>query len=535
MPLDRTFHPDEANQAFTTGRLLETGLYRYDPQDHHGPTLYYAAAALQKAAGHTSTATLDAALLRCTPLLFAALALVFGFLAVKKATRSTWTGLTFIALLGTAPAFVFFATDFIQEMLLVCFTMAMLWAGVGYANPKGRIKPGTWALVFGISAGLAFATKETAVLTFAAAGIAGLPFLLSRKRTATVARAECQTAETGRQSTGMHIALAVMGFALTATLLYSSFCSNWEGVYGAFVSAPLSYLNRAAGDAVSQGASAHVHPWWQHLKWTFLAGGFVKDGPMHWRTSFSELTLLAHLLVIIVPMCIYASVKNIANASPARNAFAFAALYTSILLAFYSAIPYKTPWCALQPLAGFMLAVAFGFALCRDVCMEFCRRRRGSISPIPKIAFSLVCLAVIPLSAIICDHIPGLRMIASEPDSKAIPYNYAAASPQVKDLAAAVADVASKCRSEERRKAFIAVALPPEDTWPLPFYLRSVKAGTGYWTQFGELEALAGLGRRPDAVIVPAEEGHLVQPLFPHLKNTRRFEMRPRVRVRIFW
>ena len=47
----RTFHPDEANQAFTTGHLLETGRYEYRPDDHHGPTLYYAAAALQKAAG----------------------------------------------------------------------------------------------------------------------------------------------------------------------------------------------------------------------------------------------------------------------------------------------------------------------------------------------------------------------------------------------------------------------------------------------------------------------------------------------------
>ena len=82
---------------------------------------------------------------------------------------------------------------------------------------------------------------------------------------------------------------------------------------------------------------------------------------------------------------------------------------------------------------------------------------------------------------------------------------------------------------------FAAVALPPDDTWPLPFYLRTVKDKVGYWTQFGELEALAGLGRKPIVVVVPAEEGHLVQPLFPHLKNTKRFEMRPRVRVRAFW
>ena len=84
MIFDRTFHPDEANQAFTVGKLLETGQYTYQPKDHHGPTLYYAAAPLQKAFGHDSTATLDGTLLRCTPLVFAVFALVFGFLSLRK-------------------------------------------------------------------------------------------------------------------------------------------------------------------------------------------------------------------------------------------------------------------------------------------------------------------------------------------------------------------------------------------------------------------------------------------------------------------
>ena len=105
--------------------------YCYNPQDHHGPTLYYAAATLQKAAGHNSTATLDPTLLRCTPLLFAVLALVFGTLALRKITGRIGHGLLFALLLGTSPLFVFFATDFIQEMLLAAFTMMMLWSVVG--------------------------------------------------------------------------------------------------------------------------------------------------------------------------------------------------------------------------------------------------------------------------------------------------------------------------------------------------------------------------------------------------------------------
>ena len=157
----RTFHPDEANQAFTVGRLLETGHYTYRPTDHHGPTLYYAAAPLQRAFGHTTTADLDGTLLRCTPLLFAVLGLALLAHAVFRLSRSWLGALMTVLLVGTAPLFAFFATDFIQEMLLVCFTLTMLWAGVGYeralhpdaAAPR-RLKPGSWALLLGIGADL---------------------------------------------------------------------------------------------------------------------------------------------------------------------------------------------------------------------------------------------------------------------------------------------------------------------------------------------------------------------------------------------
>jgi predicted membrane-bound mannosyltransferase len=37
----RPMHADEANQAVKLGALLERGEYRFDPYDHHGPTLYY--------------------------------------------------------------------------------------------------------------------------------------------------------------------------------------------------------------------------------------------------------------------------------------------------------------------------------------------------------------------------------------------------------------------------------------------------------------------------------------------------------------
>ena len=145
MILDRTFHPDEANQAFTTGRLLETGAYRYDPRDHHGPTLYYAAAAIQKAAGNDSTATLDGALLRCTPLLFSVLTLVFCFLSLRKIFKrasgkaGSLMPSILALLLATSPIFVFFATDFIQEMLLAAFTAMMFFSASTLTTARFRM------------------------------------------------------------------------------------------------------------------------------------------------------------------------------------------------------------------------------------------------------------------------------------------------------------------------------------------------------------------------------------------------------------
>ena len=532
----RTFHPDEANQAFTTGRLLETGRYEYRPDDHHGPTLYYAAATLQKAAGHGTLASMDGTLLRCTPLLFAVLALVLGFLSVRKLVKPAMGTLggwlvpgIFTLLLGTSPVFLFFATDFIQEMLLACFTMAMFWAGVGYTRPGKRWKPGTWALLFGIAAGLAFATKETSLLAFAAAGLAGIPLAW---RCRNDMRCEARDA-----------VLALAGFALTAILFFSSFASNWQGVYNAFIAAPLSYVHRAAGSVASTGAADHVHPWWQYLHWLFAddygtLAFFVLCG--------SGFGLFARFAWLVIRPDVHE------RSDPALlRAFLFALGYAVLLLAFYSLIPYKTPWCALQMHIALMLASILGFAVASHVFTTV-----NSLPPPPGCSAEwsacitwlrdrprlLKVIAVIPLTVVgamlLWTNCRQLARMSRDPDSKDIPYNYASASPEVKQLAATVASAMTSnptIPQSHNPSPFIAVALPPADTWPFPWYNRPYEPQTGYWTSFDDLRKLAEGGVKPTVVIVPMTEGHLVQPLFPHLKNTKRFFMRPGVRVRVFW
>lgn len=489
-PFARTFHPDEANQAFAVGRLLETGRYEYRPDDHHGPTLYYAAVALQKAAGRDTTAALDGTLLRCTPLLFAVLALVLAFAAVRRRTASRRAAALAVLLLGTAPAFVFFATDFIQEMLLACFSVALFWAGAGYraartapaSGDHRRLKPGTWALLAGIAAGLAFATKETAVLTFAAATLAGAPFL--------------RAARAGKTFVPRDLTLAAAGFALTSILFFSSFCTHGRGVYDAFVSAPAAYAVRALGGAASAGAAAHVHPIGQYLSWLFGCDG-----------RFSALPLALLFAVTF-----------------RRRSFLH--LYTLALLGLYSLLPYKTPWCALQIIVPMALAP---FTMSPFPHFHISKFPHSPTSTFTHFHRTIPALpSLLALVALAC-HLAGDVALFRAPDARTIPYNYAAASPEVKDLAAAAA------AALDASDSFLAVALPPEDTWPFPWYNRPHESRTGYWTSFAALEQLAADGRKPAAVIVPAAQGHLVQPLFPHLKHTSRHFMRPGVRVRLFW
>jgi hypothetical protein len=450
--------------------------------------------------------------------------------------------------LATSPIFVFFATDFIQEMLLASFTMMMFWAGTGYVCPVGKWKPGTWALLFGIAAGLAFATKETAILSFAAAFLTFLLFKALKapnfpKVPSTPNGLKDLNALNGREMT-----LALVGFLLTAILFYSSFCSNWQGVYNAFVAAPLAYIHRAAGSAASTGASWHVHPWWQYFKWLFA--------------GIDNLTLSLYVAAgLLLGALVFLRKLELRVFLPAcrKTAFAFTTVYALILLALYAVIPYKTPWCALQMHIPLLLAATLGILNYYEAAREIgllsypslfvLRRHYHAIPRWLAHAISVIAYLMLVLMLAGSNIILSSRMF-HDPDSKDIPYNYAAASPEVKELAATVAAAMNPASSDIRHSTtdnrptptpqtsqtpFIAVALPPADTWPFPWYNRPYEPQTGYWTDFEALRKLAESGAKPTVVIVPMEEGHLVQPLFPYLKKTKRFYMRPGLRVRVFW
>ena len=498
---DRTFHPDEANQAFTTGRLLETGTYCYNPQDHHGPTLYYAAAPVQKLCGATGTSSLEEIPLRSVPLAFAVLTLVFAFLAARRLVADSlfplkrpFASTVLLSLLGilplaTLPILFFFSTYFIQETLLGCFLAGMFWCGTEYfhaAKCNGRIKPGRWAMFLGMFAGLAFATKETSVIAFFSAAVAGAPFIVAARRKGTPLP----------EKVPMHAAVALAAGLLTAVVLFSSFATNWSGVYAAFVEAPLSYVGRAGGSSASEGAADHVHEWWWYFK--ILFGNPIFN--CRWLGALFLLGVAA------------------AYRRPSKPV-AFVALYAAVSLAVYSLVPYKTPWCMLTVAE----AIAFAAGLNMVLAGEGFSIKEMRTMPAWRAILRNPLLHVALVAIVVATQFGQCRKIGRYPDSPLIPYNYANASWDVKNAA----EFATRRLAKENDPAaYIAVCLPPEDTWPLPWYLRKSKAG--YWKSIDALPM--SLPKKPSVVILNDDDAENRMELrFPELNGAATYGIRPGV------
>ncbi|MEK7794440.1 MAG: flippase activity-associated protein Agl23, partial [Candidatus Hydrogenedentota bacterium] len=265
----RPMHGDEANQGVKAGALLERGEYRYDPKEHHGPTLYYAALPIAWARGQHSLAELDEVSLRLVPALFgiATVALIWTLRGAIGELAAAMAAL----LTALSPAFVYYNRYFIQESLLVFFMVAALSAGLRYATRPGYAP----ALAFGVALGLAHATKETAALVIMCGVVAGgIVWFLGRGGS----RGRLPHITTPRN----HALAAVLAAACCSMLLYSSFFTNPRGIIDS-VATYANYFQRA------DGAGLHDKPWYYYL--SLLA--YVHRSPGPWWSEGLVLVLAA--------------------------------------------------------------------------------------------------------------------------------------------------------------------------------------------------------------------------------------------------
>jgi len=185
-----------------------------------------------------------------------------------------------------SPMLVFYSRYFIPEMLLAAFSMGLLLCVLQYTNRSTFF----WAAAAGICAGLMLATKETAVLPFGALTAA---WFIDKRKLPRPA----------------HLA-AMAGICAATLLLSSGVLSDARAVLQSLQRVPGEYAHRAFGD------SRHAHPWFFYL-------------------SILRAELIFLPLAIIGAIASWKSRKLLS-------------VYAALMMFIYFALPYKTPWCAVQ-------------------------------------------------------------------------------------------------------------------------------------------------------------------------------------------
>ncbi|OGJ67815.1 hypothetical protein A3J34_01555 [Candidatus Peribacteria bacterium RIFCSPLOWO2_02_FULL_51_10] len=288
----RTVHIDEG-MSLRAGQIMADGHWRYDPYNAHGPVFFFLAGFVYKVFGD------DWNLARATMSVVSVVWLVvLGFIywpLLKKPGR-----LMLVAGLGLSSGMAFFSRYFIHEHLFILITVGALAAGEWWVRKKDPRAPAA----FVIMSGLMYATKETAVLTWAAWFVAALLLLLEPKRRSFLYGIDWRA-----------VALGIYVAAVLHVLLFTVFFMNsMQSVVDSFVG-----LFRW-----SQRAQAmHVRPFpyfIELLAWhefpvffgAFALGWFMKIKKL-WTPRLMFFALWSVFIVLAYSMIQYKTPWNIPN------------------------------------------------------------------------------------------------------------------------------------------------------------------------------------------------------------------------------
>jgi uncharacterized protein (TIGR03663 family) len=436
LPLVPLHHDEGVNGNFLV-QLVRDNHYTYDPNNYHGPTLYYFSAVIPwlvrflggKTAGDAYGLTTFN--IRFVTAAFGIATIWFALLLRKR--LGTIGALSAAALIAVSPGAVYLSRYFIHESLYVFFTFGIVIASLRYYD-TGR---GVYFILASISAALMVATKETWIMNgpvlLIALGTTSVFFLFDPRRRSN----EFHLDEWWRQTLerlGGPINLAtiiLIGFAvfiIVNVLFYSSFFTNYpKGVHDAFQT--LNLWRKRTHE--------HEHPWWQYLNWLLQEEGIV--------------LVLGGLGALIAVW-------------RANNRLAlFVAQWGFGLLAAYSLVGYKTPWIGLNFIVPLALTSGYLLDLAYQKLQEFQQPR--------------LYIAVAVLIVAFCGYqMYELNFVHYDEDE--YPYVYAHTKRGMLAMLAEIDRLAKQLKTGNDT----GVAIVSPDYWPLPWYFRDYKR-VGYYTQ----------------------------------------------------
>jgi uncharacterized protein (TIGR03663 family) len=428
-------HHDEGVNGNFLVSLVRNGTYTYDPNNYHGPTLYYFSAISGWIArffggvGARDAYGLTTFNVRFVTAAFGVATVGLVFLLRKR--LGAIGALSAGALIAISPGAVYLSRYFIHESLFVFFMMGIVVAAVKYYDTGA----GIYLILAAISAALMTATKETWIINAPVLLIALITtnvYFWLRKKMAAQHGSERGKDEPFLARFGGPISVATVAlvaftvFIVVNVLFYSSFFSNYpKGVNDSLQTLAL-WRKRT---------HEHAHPWYQYIRWLLqkesivLVLGGIGALIALWRTD-NRLAL-------------------------------FVAQWAFGLLAAYSLVGYKTPWIALNFIVP--LALTSGYTL--DV---FYRKLREFNQPI----FFLVPAVLI---VAFCGYQMYRLNFVYYDDDKYV-YVYAHTRRETLVMLEQIDQIAAQMKTGHDT----GVAIVSPEYWPLPWYFRDYKR-VGYY------------------------------------------------------
>jgi uncharacterized protein (TIGR03663 family) len=435
----KPFHHDEGVNYWFLDNLATNGEYRYDPTNYHGPTLYYLALITLRIFGEEAFA------LRFWPAIFGVLTVtMLWFLRHHLGKVGTAVAAFCMAL---SPGLIYYSRDFIHEMSFGCFTLGIVIGTVRYIETRKFI----WLVITSASAGLLFTTKETAIINITVlilAFICASVWVIARKlisedrfNFAAVAKELRGDIAAALPTTDQSLAALVI-FAFIYILFYSSIFTNWEGV--------IDFVRSIWHWTSERSTKDHVYPFYYYL------GIMVK---------------------FEVPLLIGSLLGGLFVVKRGTRFWLFVAAWTLGGLLAYSVIPYKTPWLMVSFLIP--MAIFSGYAA-QEIYLL-----------LTSLSSKIVCAALVIISLTVCWRVAWTVNFVNY-DNNSNPagyfsglgkamklkpyvvgqygYVYAQTVRDTLNLVDAIKIESERLKSGSRTRIY--VAIPSQDYWPLPWYLR---------------------------------------------------------------
>jgi uncharacterized protein (TIGR03663 family) len=484
-------HHDEGVNGNFLIKLVRDGDYKYDPENYHGPTLYYFAALvpwivrLLFGTAARDQYGLTTFMIRLVPAVFGLATIGLFFLLRRR--LGTVATLSAALLLAVSPGAVYLSRYFIHETQFVFFTLGIVVFGLRFYDTRNP----TWLILASASAALLFATKETSLISM---GVLLIAFALTHVyrhlyRKAVAPSSASGKARRARGAFGKFVddvgmgnlmisaVIAVIVFLFLNVLFYSSFFTNSEGISDALETFEIWRKT---------GQTAHVQPAFTYVKWLIL-----QEGPLLF------LGAVGAVLVVVKP----------------KNSVAlFVALWSFGLIAAYSLIPYKTPWLVLNFVVP--LALIAGYAV--QVIFELAGRQIRMLAMVLFIAVAVSTYQTIDLNFINYDN-----------DNTYYVYVYAHTRRGMLDLVRNVEQIA---RAGSGTQTGITIVSP--DYWPLPWYLRDYPR-TAYFGRMAPSSEQLIIANESQKAEIDANFGHVYRQVTSNDANGS-FELRPGVRLLLY-